>query len=511
MVRPPTPRRPAGTFIAIVACLLGVIVTSIVQPATRPAGDGVTTGDDSVQQGLTASGDTTGRDGDGPGTTPSGAADTDDTAATQRSATTSDGAQGQQSGAPGPAAPSPELEGASDGRGVTTDTIKIGVAVADAGAIESIAEIGDTRGHVESVVDGWRRDGLVPVHGREVELVVRRFSLLSVEQQRSTCVAFAQDDGVFMVMAPLVFIEGAECLAREFQIPVIASAGVVPGEEWFERTHPWAFYTNMSDTRVGVNWMHWAHDNGLLQGKKIGLNYNDDAATADRVENAIKDTLTSLGYDITLDFPTPDGSTALAVQRFRTAGVDLAIVMGGSAAAPRLTEFTRAAQTQGYKPDYTAAEFLDTSVLAPGFADQFDPDQFDGTLAMTYYRRAEDGKFGNPGIPQPGIECENQYERYSGRQIDRFENSNEWDALQHACDQGRAVIASLQHAGRALAPTTFVEAMETMVKDQKSGELADLSFSPTKHDGANKVKAMRWSRDCTCWLHASEYRTLYVD
>ena len=510
MVRPPTPRRPAGTFIAIVACLLGVIVTSIVQPATRTE-DGLTT-EGAAPEAMSGSG-STGRDGDRSRTTPSGVAGAGASAAGGGDATASDGAPGQGGGGVGPSTASPGGGGVdgSDGRGVTTGAIKIGVAVADAGALASIAEIGDTRGHVESVVDGWRREGRVPVHGREVELVVRRFSLLSVEQQRSTCVAFAQDDGVFMVMAPLVFIEGAECLAREFQIPVIASAGVVPGKEWFERTHPWAFYTNMSDTRVGVNWMHWAHDNGLLQGKKIGLNYKDDAATADRVQTAIKDTLRSLGYEITLDFPTPDGSTALAVQRFRTAGIDLAIVMGGNAAAPRLTEFTRAAQAQGYKPDYTAAEFLDTSVLAPGFADQFDPDQFDGTLAMTYYRRAEDGKFGNPGIPQPGIECEAQYERYSGRQIDRFENSNEWDALQHACDQGRAVIASLQHAGGALAPKTFVEAMETVVKDQRSGEMADLSFSPTKHDGANKVKAMRWSRNCTCWRHASEYRALYVD
>ena len=149
-----------------------------------------------------------------------------------------------------------------------------------------------------------------------------------------------------------MFVVGAECLAREFKVPVIASAGNVPGEDWFARTHPYGFYTNMSDTRVGVNFIHWSTDKGLLEGKRIGLNYADDPITGRRVQRSIKDTLAELGYEVALDFPSPEESEGLAVQRFIAARIDLALVMGGNQTGPRAADFSRAVQVQGYKPTY---------------------------------------------------------------------------------------------------------------------------------------------------------------
>lgn len=506
--------RPAGSFIAIVACLVGVLITSLVAPVTRDTSSAGTTALDGGRghaggAALGAGVGATDELGDDPATT--GAAGSTLTAGggpAAGSVGSSSGGAGAATGAGATGTPGAGATGKV--RGVTGKTIKIGLAVAEGGAVESVARIGDTEGHLRAVLDAWAKEGLVPVHGRTIEPVVRTFGLINAEEQRSACVSFAQDDEVFMVLAPLVFVVGAECLAREFQVPVIASAGAVPGDEWFARTHPYGFYTNMSDTRVGVNFIHWAHHEGLLKGKRIGLNYLDDPLVARQVQVAIKDTLRKLGYKVALDFPSPEESESIAVQRFIAEDIDMAVVMGGNQTGPRAADFTQAAQVQGYRPSYILSEFLSTSTLAPGFADSFHPDQFDGMKAMTYYRRAEDGRFGNPPIPKPGVQCERQYEAYSGRQIDRFADSNEWDALQHACDQGRATITSLHAAGRNLTALGFVRAMETSVKNQESGEVADIGFSPTKHDGANAIKTMRWSRSCLCWLHGGPYRPPYV-
>ena len=176
--------RSSGVFIAIVACLAGVVLTPIVSPITNEddrssavAGGAPGGAGDSLQGGDTAMPST---EGDGLVADPSAAADG---GSADGGTATAPGRSGRAtpSGDGGPASPTgqnpgggqQDATGATGGavtgpvRGVSGDTIKIGLAVAESGPIEAVAQIGDTEGHLRSVLAGWEKAGLVPVHGAE--------------------------------------------------------------------------------------------------------------------------------------------------------------------------------------------------------------------------------------------------------------------------------------------------------------------------------------------------------
>src|SRR5205823_5207335 len=75
-------------------------------------------------------------------------------------------------------------------RGVTDTTIKLGIACIDLSALKNIPQYdaGDQKKQFESVLEGWRRAGQVPVNGRNIELYFRCFNVLSPEDQRATAV-----------------------------------------------------------------------------------------------------------------------------------------------------------------------------------------------------------------------------------------------------------------------------------------------------------------------------------
>jgi hypothetical protein len=375
-------------------------------------------------------------------------------------------------------------------RGVTDNTIKLGIACINLGALRNIPQYdaGDQQKEFESVVDGWKRAGLLPVNGRNIELVFRCFDVLSPEDQRATAVELVRDKQVFAVVAHCCFRDGAEIVAREFRTPLVGVDPVL--ESGYQRSAPFLFSLGAAMDREARNFVQWAKDLGFT-GKKWGFYYYEDNFQPEIVR-AVRAELAKVGNTNSVTMST-DQSVAgpkdgLAVQRFSAERVEVAVVMTAGIG------FTQAAASQRYKPQYLIADFGQPTITDTT-AQPYDQDNFDGALGFTQQRV---GEWRIGPVSKQTKQCEDDYARYSGgERIEGPKNESQWGALLYACDVMNLAFQGLQKAGRDLTPATFVRALETVTME--GGRYANLNYSATKHHGGNSFRTVKWDKGCKCW------------
>ena len=103
--------------------------------------------------------------------------------------------------------------------------------------------------------------------------------------------------------------------------------------------------------------MYWADSRGYLQGEDHrALLQQRSQPPASSWKPTVKPSLAKLGYKIAAEATSGDANggpnDALAVQRFRTANVDLALLL-----VSRMGFMTQA-KAQGYKPTYIDSDYL---------------------------------------------------------------------------------------------------------------------------------------------------------
>src|SRR5205807_3905278 len=233
----------------------------------------------------------------------------------------------------GARSPSTSPSASASSRGVSASVIKIGVAYADLTALRALGpeyDNGNVPQQWMAVLDQWHRQGALPVNGRDVQLVFRSYNVLNLADQRAACASLIQDSGVFAVVGVAYFAVGSECVAREFHTPMLTSDG--PGADIFRLGSPYLFSIDESSDRTLENMLEWAHSRGALRGKKIGVYYANDGLQPQLLDRSLRPTLKRLGYKITNESTTSANDTnggpedAIVVQRFRTSGIDLAIL-----------------------------------------------------------------------------------------------------------------------------------------------------------------------------------------
>lgn len=484
--------RGNALFGVIVGFAAGVLVAALVVPDRGSSS--VLAGGSGGSAGGTAGG---GALVVGPGQGPSseGGAVSGGGGAGPDSGSTTEGSAGQDGGA------------AVDGgpvRGVTDDKIRIGIALLELGALKNLGpsfDNGDRRQHFESILDGWRQRGLVPIHGRDVEFVYRSYGPISPEEQRAACKGLVQDENVFMVIADSTFNAGIECVTREFRTLLVTSDA--PPDDVFQRGAPYVFTLQPSLGRTLRNYVHWAHHRGALSGKKIGLYYFDDAVTRDLMDRTVKAELSNLGYSVAAEQTTTQNlggpADALAVQRFRTAGVDVAMLFTSKAG------FMQNAQAQAYRPAYLENDFLSGTTNTA--TSTYPAEQFDGTYGMSGMRYGE-WKAGLP-TPAEAEACLADYERFSGKRIDPNAREAEYVGLNKGCDDARLVIQALQGAGPGLTPAGVVAQLE-LLQGVTMGVHGVVSFGAGKHDGIDQHRTVQWTADCKCWKALGSFEPLFV-
>ena len=413
------------------------------------------------------------------------------------------------SGATASAASGGSTTGTASARGVTPTKVRVGIAVLDLSAVKVLGpeyDSGNVEQQWDALLDGWHRQHLLPVNGRDVEFVYQRYNVLSYDDQRSACQALVNDKKVFAVVAIEFFYQqGAECVAREFKTPLLTSEG--PSEEAFARSAPNLFSLTVSTTKLLRNFVHWADARGLLTNRRIGIYHVEDAEVQRVVDQALKAELAKLHRNVVAEATTRNRSggpeDALAVQKFRSERVDLALLMTSKGG------FMQQAEAQGYKPRYLDSDYEGgTSDVG---TNQFPTDQFDNTLAMTTLRRGEPAA-GMP--PSPDMEpCLRNYERYAGHKVARpgpgGHETAEWVFVVLSCDEGKVLLHALKAAGPQLTQQSFVAGLQSL-RNVPLIRYPDVSFGPGRYEGVDRQRTLQWHANCTCWRATGSFEGLFV-
>lgn len=395
-------------------------------------------------------------------------------------------------------------------RGVTSNKIKIGIGIPDIGVVKALGpnyDVGDPREQMEAVLKGWKDRGLVPINGRDVEFDYRSYDIVGTQQQRAACEGWATDDKVFAVLAVSNFWAHADCLTKEYRIPLLSSDGYTE-DTW--KVSGNRLYTLMPSTdRMFRNWMHWADRRGLLTGKRIGLYYSGAAADVAMINRTIKAELKALGYgsQIVIEVTASNVATGapedtIAADKFCAKGVNLAILVAG---ALNQTNFMYEADSQNCRPDYIEGDFLfSTNDTA---AHTFPPSQADGIYGMTSYRFGEISA--GMGLSAPGAACADNYAKYSGKYVTYKEAPAEWMFMQQGCDSAAVLLKALQRAGRNLTETSFFAALN-QTRNEVMGVHSNITFNTSKYGGIDYQRTVQWLASCRCWKAIGKFQPFYV-
>jgi hypothetical protein len=508
-----TLRRSSPLFVLAVGFLLGVLVALAVVPDRSVKTTRTTAGAAGSAPGESAADGRTAADGTDAGAAVDAAvAGAPGGGSSAAGGPTRAGGGSAGGGRTGPTVPqAPGLEPRAQ-RGVTAQKIHLGIGLPDISVIAALGpgyDQGDIRAHVESVLAAWRRDKKVPVAGRDIEVSYRTYNILSQDEQRAACVGFGQDDKVFAVVAIHDFGIGAsECVTSEYRMPLVTADG--PFDVSYRRGWPYLFTMAMSSSRVLRNFVAWGDQTGRFKGRRIGVYYPNDPLYAPDVQAFVIKRLRALGYqvvsEVTTDLQgaqTGGPNDSVAVQRFRTARVDTAILLVSPVAK---TNFFNQAQLQGYRPMYLENDLAFSTTTTA--TKTYPPDYFDGMVGVTGQRFGE-SPAGIPPTPE-AKECLAEFKAATGKTVDRDAREAEYIAGNQACDELRVVMAALQWAGRNLTPARFVAGLETL-KNARMGIHGDVTFATNKHDGVSAYRELLWKKGCKCWVAQGAFKPLAAE
>lgn len=377
---------------------------------------------------------------------------------------------------------------------VVERTITVGLAYPDVSAFATLNKkfsIGDPEQQAAAVLDGWRRDGLLPVNGTDIELVFRKYAIINTSDKLGVCTGFAQDDDVFAVVSGRDFTVGAECLASRFDIPTIDLMGASPSV--YDRA-PRLFTIRPSEADVLRAYVQWADGEGLFDGATVGIFWD---TRSEEAVDAFKEAMAAAGHSIAVEVAS-DGEgigspqDQISVERFLAAGVDTAVLLVGTSSVSNFMHF---AESQNYRPAYRSMEWA--SHIGDVASGSLPQEQYDGTLAMTVSRVGEIAA----GLPvnAEAEACVSNYERFSGIDIARSSpETAEWAQILYTCDLMSVLLAGLQGAGDDLTRESLVASLESL-QGFPLAAWGDLTFGPGNHAGVQQFRTVEWSADCLCW------------
>jgi len=382
--------------------------------------------------------------------------------------------------------------------------LRIGYAYPDVSAFAILSDkfsIGDPEIQAASVLQAWRRDGVLPIDGIDIELVFGNYNILDSEEKLGVCTQFAEDDDVFAVIAGRNFEVGSECLAARYGIPVIDASGLP--RSTYDRTAPWLFTVRADESRVMELFVAWADRMGALDGKRIGVFWD---TRSEEAVDTLKAELAETGQEIASDLPS-DGEgigspqDAIVVQRFMADDVDFAILLVSTSS---VTNYLASAHDQGFTPDLLWFEWANT--LTDVSTQAYPQELIDGVQAMAMGRLGEIAA--GFDLSPEAVTCVDDYEAFAGEDVALVSpESGETVQTLFTCDLMSLLLEGLKGAGEDPTRESFVAALET-VTDFPLATWGNLTWTPDDHAGVDQVRTVVWSTACGCWTAQGEFENL---
>ena len=257
-----------------------------------------------------------------------------------------------------------EAGGTTSTKGLTEDTIRIGVIGADFGQLSQIGlapDLGNQEVTVQAFVDEINEGG--GIAGRQIEL---RQTLIDgtggADAAQAACLEMTEDFGAFaVIVAPAVPRDVARCTAVTNQTLTIAATGF--DRALYDEARGLLFSagsdTSMSTDRQYQGWAQIMDDEGYLDGRTIGVVTSENTPEfVAAAEDALIPALEDLGHEVAVNAVLPCGEAdpdceqhEAAVQQMKEAGVDFVFMAAANLAGPT---FVQAAQNLQFAPQWAA-------------------------------------------------------------------------------------------------------------------------------------------------------------
>jgi hypothetical protein len=389
-------------------------------------------------------------------------------------------------------APSAGGELTASARGVTADTIQIGLTYPDLEALAKTGLIKVDNGPYDEIgkilVDDINAQG--GVGGRKLELAIAGYSVLENADQLAACAKVTEDEKSFAVLGGFIGDTNL-CVTEQHSTILISGYGSGFNNIALEKARaPWATW-NASDERAVKALVQILHEQGRLEGKTIGV-YGTLSASKPLIDLTVSE-LENAGYTAKEtainDAPASD-TQAFAAQdkvignRFKDQGIDTVFVL---VTVPPGTNF----DAIDYYPDFYSPQ---TSLVAPGaFTNPYDKFPFIGALAAN---SNSDAAFDTESMRH----CREVYKTATGKEIKppsvemREGKSSGWAAMATTCAALQIFTTAAEAAGPNLTPETWKAALEAIGPIELS-TTRTASFAPGKPDAQDGFQLMQFNRE----------------
>ena len=382
------------------------------------------------------------------------------------------------------AAPEPTEELTASFRGVTPETIKVGVTDPDWDALQAVGVPnyqGETEIAFQPFFDIINANG--GIYGRLIEPVYVEFDYTSPTTQEEACVKLTEDEEVFIVLYGLLG-ENNLCLTALHDTMVMTRFFQTPELREASGDTLWLQLNTADDGGVMIGAVAGS---GRLDGKNIAV-MTSPATTLESVGDDLAQSLVDRGFqatsvrlpDVGTDALAREGAFATASQSMLANGIDLVFDLTGGANAPEVMA------QNGFTPEWVV------SSLEATLAATIDKSTMDG--AITVGPIAEPAVFEDPEFwetcmqvvldAHPELEPEFAYLPTGEQQA---AGEPDWlNPIMHACNYTNLLKLIGEIAGADLTNDSFKAALDELGPVELYG-LGQGSFdSESKWDGLDE-------------------------
>lgn len=402
----------------------------------------------------------------------------------------------------GPAVPpaedgaEPPVERTASFRGVSADTITIGVTAID---WDTLAEFGVLFGRTNSG-DLWRaaleaindRGG---IHGRTIEVLVEEYLPIGSQGYDDACNRLTQDEEVFLIVGQALE-DHVLCAIEVNETAAVTVAGMA--DPILERARApyatlWASFESQAENLVAL-----VEETGVLEGATIGVSGSADVGVVEY--RTIVEAFESAGYDVVEgltaanddDVAETSRDMTLAFERFRSEGVDFTV----STTGVPLEIFN--AQQAGYD----AGQWLLTVVIDGSSLDDagVDHEYLDGALAIVNTPVGTDHQEQMGDDPAVAA-CVDGLERRTDHPLP-YElglETNDLAIALYACAIADIVEAAMLAAGPDLTHDSFQAGLESIGDIDLAGYF-EASLTPGDLGAAKGLRLARFDADTGAWV-----------
>ncbi|MYB74769.1 MAG: hypothetical protein F4X68_12520 [Acidimicrobiia bacterium] len=376
-------------------------------------------------------------------------------------------------------------------RGVTEDTIRIGVAFWDV-SVFGFGFFGEPQPVWDALIDAVNAEG--GIYGRSLEASIAGFNPALPNEMLAACISLTEDHQVFAVLGGLRG-DANYCVSEQHETIHIGSQVNARGELLERARAPLASFRIEGTAREERFIAELARRGWFDGANAVGIHF-DGSETQDQLGDAVEAAFADAGVeiaitmnidDLVLDEDAMESQTEIMQEQVTDAGIDRMVIFGAAAtglitygelgiqmAAVDSTNFTTAISS-GIDPMaldgiISSAERLD---LATDPVDAETQECLDVVMAAL-----PDARFERPG---PGVE-------------NSEEDPNYWNYTVLACRDLSMFIQIATAAGPHLTNESFQAGLDSL-SQASLPEIPFLSFGPGKYNGNDTMRLVQFDGD----------------